>query len=97
MICFLVSSGKARRLWVLRAAVGVGVSTNEDGVRIYKIGGERTVTEADAEHFHMASYLFDGNTLLGEALRVGFTADCSTCSASDTLTVAAYTSFFRWF
>ena len=77
---------------VIRAAVGVDASKTEDGVRIYKTGGERAVNEADAENVHMASYLFDGYTRMGEALQVGFPADCSTFSAMDAFTVAVCTT-----
>ena len=87
----LISPSKARRLSVLRSVVGVGVSTNDDGVRIYKTGCNKTTTEADAEKVHMASYLHSGNSRMGQSLQVSLTADCSTCSARETLTVAVYT------
>ena len=89
----LISPSKARRLTTLRAVVGTGLATNEDGVRIYKTGGKRCVSEADAEKQTMASYLYDGNSRMGQPLQVGFTADCSTCSGRDTLSVGAYTKF----
>ena len=89
----LVSPSKARRLSVLRSVVGVGFALNEDGVRIYKIGAPRCMSQADAEKHVMASYLFDGNRRMGQSLQVGFTADCSTCSGRDTLTVGAFTKF----
>lgn len=87
----LVSPSKARRLSVLRSVVGVGLALNEDGVRIYKTGAPRATSQADAEKQVMASYLFDGNRRMGQSLQVGFTADCSTCSGRDTLTVGAFT------
>ena len=89
----LVSPTKARRLSVLRSVVGVGLALNEDGVRIYKTGAPRCMSQADAEKQVMASYLFDGNRRMGQSLQVGFTADCSTCSGRDTLTVGAFTKF----
>ena len=89
----LVSPSKARRLSVLRSVVGVGLALNEDGVRMYKTGAPRCVSEIDAENQIMASYLFDGNRRMGPSLQVGFTADCSTCSGRDTLTVGAFTKF----
>ena len=51
------------------------------------------MTEADAEKAHMASYLYNLTKRMGASLQMGFTADCSTCSARDTLTVGAFTRF----
>ena len=85
-----VSPSKASRLSVLRFVVGVGITKNDDGVRIYKTGCERTVTEADAEKMHMANYLHNGNAQIGSSLQVSITAYCSTVKARDTLTVGAW-------
>ena len=88
----LVSPTNARKLSVLRSVVGVGLAHNEDGVRIYKTGAPGCVSDADAEKQLMASDLFDGNRRMRTSLQVGFTADCSTCSGRDTLTVGAFTN-----